>query len=165
MKKIDIIRGGVVTNSASFETEELLNEWLATHEAMGTFGALEVRGDVEVSPAEYEEQDVVTQEESHDEDGVVIPQITEKRLVKVKDAVIENQVITPADYQVIIIDLTHELEVESQTKEALKFLADTDWLCMRHANERDMGMTTTLSNDDYFELLEQRQEARDKVVR
>ncbi len=38
MKKISILRNGVITNQASFLTSEELEQWFDNHKAMGTFG-------------------------------------------------------------------------------------------------------------------------------
>lgn len=40
-------------------------------------------------------------------------------------------------------------------------LSNTDWLCLRHRDEQDSGATTTLTADQYAELLTYRRALRD----
>lgn len=61
-----------------------------------------------------------------------------------------------------VIDLDLYLSrVDSQ--EALQFLNETDWQIIRHKEEQDLGLETSLSDEGYQELITKRQEARRKV--
>lgn len=46
---------------------------------------------------------------------------------------------------------------------ARKFLADTDWQVLRHSDQIALGMPTSLTEQEYADLLQQRQAARDSV--
>lgn len=48
--------------------------------------------------------------------------------------------------------------------EARNYLNDTDWLVMRHRDQVDSNQETSLSQDQYLDLLAKRQAARNKVV-
>lgn len=65
-------------------------------------------------------------------------------------------VILPAEYTIEITDITAEIEQEKANTEALKYLADTDWLMIR---ELEIGKPMP------EEIKLKRQEARNKVVK
>lgn len=48
--------------------------------------------------------------------------------------------------------------------EAKRYLNDTDWLVIRHRDQIDLGQTTSLTNEQYLDLLAKRQAAREKVT-
>lgn len=48
--------------------------------------------------------------------------------------------------------------------EVRNFLADTDWKVIRHRDQLNLGIETSLTSEEYIALLEQRQEARNKVM-
>lgn len=66
----------------------------------------------------------------------------------------ETGVILPAEYTIEIEDITEQVEQEKANSEALKYLAETDWLMIR---ELEIGKPMPL------EIKEKRQQARDKV--
>ncbi len=47
--------------------------------------------------------------------------------------------------------------------EAKHYLNDTDWLVIRHRDQLALGQSTSLSNEQYLDLLAKRQVAREKV--
>ncbi len=47
--------------------------------------------------------------------------------------------------------------------EAKRYLNDTDWLVIRHRDQLALGQSTSLSNEQYLDLLAKRQVAREKV--
>lgn len=49
-------------------------------------------------------------------------------------------------------------------KNARNYLSDTDWLVIRHRDQLDLNLETSLNNDQYIDLLNKRQEARKQVV-
>lgn len=51
-----------------------------------------------------------------------------------------------------------------QNKKARNYLTDTDWLVIRHRDQLDLNLETSLNNDQYLDLLNKRQEARKQVV-
>lgn len=48
-------------------------------------------------------------------------------------------------------------------EEAYYFLSSTDWKVLRHIREKALGLETSLSEDEYIQLEEQRQEAASKI--
>lgn len=53
---------------------------------------------------------------------------------------------------------------ETINLEARRFLYDTDWKVIRHRDQLDLGIETSLTNEEFQELLMQRQEARERVM-
>lgn len=49
---------------------------------------------------------------------------------------------------------------ELDKSEAIAFLQDTDWKIVRHKEQQDLGIETSLTEDEYLELITQRQEKR-----
>lgn len=45
-------------------------------------------------------------------------------------------------------------------EEAQEFLNNTDWKIIRHKEQQDLGIETSLSDEEYLELIAQRQERR-----
>lgn len=52
------------------------------------------------------------------------------------------------------------LFAQADKEEAEAFLNSTDWQVIRHKEQQDLGIETSLSEDEYFELITQRQERR-----
>lgn len=61
------------------------------------------------------------------------------------------------------------VEIEAQSlsdkekAEALQFLNETDWKVLRHRDQLEMNMTTSLSSEEFDQLLIDRQMARNKI--
>ena len=49
--------------------------------------------------------------------------------------------------------------------EAQKFLDESDWKVLRHRDQQELGLATSLSGDEFQELLRQRQMAREAIVK
>ena len=134
--QISIKRNGQLTNQASFPTQEEAQAWLSHHEGMKSFGQPKqiVQQQVELSPAVLAE------------DGSVL-----------QEAQVETQEVELAgEYEVIIEDISAKLEQEKINQEALKLLANTDWLIIR---ELDCGVPCPADTK------QARAEARAKIVR
>lgn len=59
-----------------------------------------------------------------------------------------------------------DLEIQlDESMKARQFLRETDWQVTRHRDQIDMGITTSLADDEYKTLLTERQAAREKVVK
>lgn len=56
-------------------------------------------------------------------------------------------------------------QVVQTTNQSLQFLDDTDWKVTRYRDQLALGIETSLTNEEYLNLLTQRQEARDLVIR
>ncbi len=135
MIRISINKNSQVTNQASFPTMEEANAWLASHEGMGTFGqkAQTIQQQVEISPAVLDE-----------EGNEIIPAQHEMQEIQIPGYVVE------------IEDISAKLEQEQINAEALKLLADTDYLIIR---EMDSGVPCPA------EIKAQRQAARERIVK
>lgn len=59
------------------------------------------------------------------------------------------------------IDLNNQMQINTEAKQ---FLYSTDWKVIRHRDQLDMSIKTSLEEKEYMELLKQRQEAREKVI-
>lgn len=51
-----------------------------------------------------------------------------------------------------------------KNRNARNYLTDTDWLVIRHRDQLDLNLETSLNNDQYIDLLNKRQEARKQVI-
>lgn len=49
---------------------------------------------------------------------------------------------------------------EADKTEAQEFLNQTDWKIIRHKEQQDLGIETSLSNEEYLSLIAERQERR-----
>jgi hypothetical protein len=144
MIKISILKDGQLTNGGEFETQELADAWLAKHEGLGTFGqkagTREIQ--VEVAPAVI------------NEDGTeLVP------------ALYETQIEEVPGYVVVIEDITAKLEQEKANAEAQAFLDGTDWQVLRHRDQQELGLATSLTSQEFNELLQQRQAAREAIIK
>lgn len=72
--------------------------------------------------------------------------------------------ILPAEYEIVIEDITAQVEQEKINQEARQFLSSTDWKILRHRDQTDLGVTTSLTQDEFQLLLNERQLARQRVV-
>jgi hypothetical protein len=136
MIRISINKNSQTTNQGLFPSMEEAQACLTKHEGIKSFGQPKqiVPQQVELSPA------VIA------EDGSVL-----------QEAVVESkEVEIPADYEVVIEDLSAKLEQEKINAEALAFLAATDWMVIR-AMERGEELSA--------ELKAERQAARDRIVK
>jgi hypothetical protein len=157
---VSIKKNETLTNQGQFSSQEEADAWLAYHEGMKSFGQPKqvVQQQIELEPAVIEKQMVMIKEAQLDEESNEIsPAEFEEQDVIVKEAVVEMQKVELAgDYEVEILDVTSQLEQEQINAEALKFLADTDWLILR---ELDNGTSCPA------EIKAQRQAARERIVK
>lgn len=54
---------------------------------------------------------------------------------------------------------------EKINKEAELFLLETDWKVIRHIDEKALGLSTSISEEEYQALLIARQEARQRILK
>jgi hypothetical protein len=145
MIKISIKKQEQITNQAQFSDMEAAQAWLAHHEGMKSFGQPKqlVQQQIELSPAVLAE------------DGSVL-----------QEAVVElKEVELAGDYEVVIEDISAKLEQEKSNAEAQAFLDSSDWKVLRHRDQQDMGLATSLSGEEFQELLQQRQMAREAIIK
>lgn len=133
MKKVSIKKQGIETHGAQMEDP---TAWIAQEVANNSWGLPDRwLPDSPMSPLSDEEK----------------AKATETRVV---DDVTEY--FFPAEYTIEITDITAEIEQEKANAEALKYLAETDWLMIR---ELEIGKPMP------EEIKIKRQQARDKVVK
>lgn len=53
---------------------------------------------------------------------------------------------------------------ELDSQEAKEFLDSTDWQISRHLEQKELEIKPTMHEDDFLDLLRQRQEARDLIL-
>lgn len=141
---VSIKRDGIITNKGEFSDLQQAQAWIDYHESAKTFGdiARTVQQEVEVAPAVLAE------------DGeILVP------------AQMEMQEVHIPGYELVIEDLTQKLEQEKANAEAQKFLDESDWKVLRHRDQQDMGLATSLSGEEFQELLRQRQMAREAIIK
>lgn len=71
--------------------------------------------------------------------------------------------LAPAEWSYTVEDITSKYEQEQTNEAARKFLNETDWLVLRHVGQLALDIPTSLTPEEYLELEEERQEAREKV--
>lgn len=54
-------------------------------------------------------------------------------------------------------------QLEQQKQEKIKFLQETDWKVIRHIGQKALGLKTSMSEEEYLNLEQQRQSARDSI--
>src|SRR5574344_1203038 len=62
-----------------------------------------------------------------------------------------------------ILDLDNYFK-NDDSKESQKFLNETDWQVIRHRDQLALGIETSLSDEEYLELLQNRQNARKRIL-
>jgi hypothetical protein len=63
-----------------------------------------------------------------------------------------------------VLDISNVLQQKLINDRSLEFLRSTDWKIIRHRDQVDSGIDTSLSREEYEILLKDRQSARDSVV-
>jgi len=56
-------------------------------------------------------------------------------------------------------------EQERINQNARDFLNETDWMVIRHRDQLALGIPTSLTEEEFRKLLEDRQQARDRVIK
>ena len=59
-----------------------------------------------------------------------------------------------------IPDIADTDDEPTDKKEAEQFLNETDWKIIRHKEQQDLGIETSLSEDEYLNLIKERQNRR-----
>jgi hypothetical protein len=98
MKKLSIYKNEILTNELTYSTQELLDEALVTYIANNTFGRAAYSYESEVTPAVYEDQEIL------DEGDISFdpPQF-------------ESVLVAPATYETIEVPAEYEYETEDIT--------------------------------------------------
>lgn len=135
MIQVKIIRDSVVTNSASFPSQEEAQAWLSSHEGMGTFGQ---------------------KKETVERQVLIFPAVVDSEGLEVSPAQYEIQQVEVSGYTVEMLDISAQLEQEATNAAALKLLAESDWMVLR---ELDGGVACPQ------EVKDARAAARASIVR
>lgn len=69
----------------------------------------------------------------------------------------------PVSERVVRVD-SSVLYNRQQNEEKLSFLASTDWKILRHLREKALGVETSISEEEYIALEQERQEAAKSIV-
>lgn len=136
MFKVSILKNGVVSAGAQFESEIQANVWISQCESVKAWG----------KPAGKYRLSELSEVELAQE----ISRITENEF----GPLMEPLISIPAQYTIQIVDITAELAQQKINAEALSYLASTDWYVIRQA---DVG--TPIPPD----VVIKRKEARNKI--
>lgn len=76
--------------------------------------------------------------------------------------VLENNLVGD---EIILTIIPINKERELQNQEAQSFLDSTDWKVIRHRDQQELGIATSMTAEEFQDLLQQRQMARNAIVR
>jgi hypothetical protein len=126
MIRVKIIKNGIQTHEAQFNTKTEADAWIAEGSAQQWWGKPAY---TEVIPAVKESKEVVITPEVCDENGnVITPAVTKTQEVIITP---ETTIKHPAEFEVVIEDITAEVEAWKAIDESIKFLSETDWMVIR----------------------------------
>ena len=92
-------------------------------------------------------------------------------VVEITDA--ENQLIKDQTHYFDLVTRTvislptadlEKKEIEKQNIPILEFLSSTDWKVLRHIRQKALGIATSLTEEQYLELENQRQNAANSII-
>jgi tripartite-type tricarboxylate transporter receptor subunit TctC len=63
----------------------------------------------------------------------------------------------------VMAEITAAEDLAKAKADARKLLADTDWKVIRHRDQIDAGLPTSMSAEEFTQLLNDRQAARDSI--
>jgi hypothetical protein len=69
------------------------------------------------------------------------------------------------EFEVEIVDITSQVEQEANNAAAQAFLNNTDWKILRHLRQQALGISTSLTAEEYLELEHERQMAAESIMR
>jgi hypothetical protein len=151
MIRVKIIKNGIQTHGAQFNTQAEADAWIAEGSAQQWWGKpayTEV-----VQPRVTEQQEVVIAPEVRDEDGnVITPAVTEIQEILVQEEVtIEH----PAEFEVQIEDITAEieaqkkLEIRKQKRLFGEHMIDQISVLNEQANINEQALEVILTDPDF----------------
>lgn len=71
----------------------------------------------------------------------------------------------PSEYTIEVEDISAQVDQEKINEEAQAFLDKTDFKILRHYGQVSLGIELSLTEEEYLILENQRQEARERIVR
>ena len=159
MKHFIIKKDGVLKAefpAESLDEQEALN---AIHHFWGKPERWVLHKDESLAEA-YDDADVIeekTEEVTHSvvaSDGTQSELVTSQKWVKLR-----------AEYTVEIEDITAQVAQEAINAESLAYLASTDWMVLRHIRQKALGVPTSLSEESYLDLEQERSAKAALIVR
>lgn len=69
-----------------------------------------------------------------------------------------------AHTQVYLDSLASDKEIETKNAEYKDFLNSTDWKVLRHIRQKALGVATSMSEEEYLALEQQRSDAAARIV-
>lgn len=155
MIKVSILKQGVVTNQATFDTQLAANAWLNQEIANRSFGKSDrwVRENQEDVSQATDTRQVEVQPAQEE----VIDEETQEVIREASEAIVVTEYFLPAEYIIEQEDITAQVEQEVINAEALAYLASTDYIVVRSVENPLKHVP--------IEIAEARQAARDRIVR
>lgn len=71
----------------------------------------------------------------------------------------------PVGFEAVFDELLVDSEQSKTNLEAQQFLDSTDWMVVRHRDQQDMGITPSMTGEEFQELLRKRQMAREVIIK
>ena len=160
MIQVSIKKQEQITNQASFQSIEEAQAWCDYHIKIGSFGESEksIIEIIDIPEVRGEAKELITPAELDADGNELTPaiyKIVQNGIISLARKK-EKIVLKPAEYEIIIEDITAKLEQQKINQEAQAFLSATDWMIIR---ELDSGVPCP----ENIKL--QRQEARSKIVK
>lgn len=140
MLKYEVIKNGKVIHSGRANLEKEIQEQLKPYYEHKTFG----------------EPEKIIQ-------SLVSEAIVDEETGEIIQAEMYENIVIPAEYKIVITDITEELKQQDEKIKAKEFLDSTDWLVLKYLRHQALGRSPSMTEVNYLELERQRQEAADKL--
>lgn len=127
---------------AKFDSQELAQAWLSSQVG---------------KPHRLPEREVPIQDSYAQEDVLEVIQSEVQGILQ------DTHVRLRAQFSSSITDISAELASEQAKLDAQKFLDESDWKVLRHRDQLDAGIATSLTNEQYLALLSERQAKRNLI--
>jgi hypothetical protein len=150
MLRVKIIKNGIQTHGAQFNTQTEADAWIAEGTKQQWWGKPAY---TEIIPAKKELQEVVITPEVRDEEGnVITPAVTEMQEIVVSP---ETTIEHPAEFEVQIEDITAEieaqrkLEIRKQKRLFGEHMIDQISVLNEQANINEQALEALLTDPDF----------------
>jgi len=91
-----------------------------------------------------------------------IPAVLDEQGIEISPAYVTEEI--PAAFSIEFVDSASIPKSQDEINaEALAFLDSTDFMVLRHVGQQALGLATSLTAQEYFELEQQRQTAREAI--
>ena len=81
-----------------------------------------------------------------------------------EEPVMKTQYFFVQDFNVEVVDITEQHNQQLVNEQSLKFLSETDYRVLRHVGQKALGLETSMTEQEYLDLEQARQEARESIV-